>query len=62
MGDCHTVAGGTAGGDAKDQCTPQSSAFHIGRHPKAWFAMCGSIFKSDRTVSAVIIFRTSERI
>lgn len=63
LGDCHILAGGTAGEDAKDQCTPQSSALQVGRVTQMHgFVMCGSIFKSNRTVSVIIILRTSECI
>lgn len=37
LGDCHILAGGTAGEDAKDQCPPQSSALQMGSHPNPWF-------------------------
>lgn len=55
IGRCHIFAGGTAGEDAKDQCPPQSSALQTGVTQIHGFVMCGSIFKSNKTVSAVII-------
>lgn len=35
--DCHILAGGTAGKDAKGQCPPQSSALQTVSHPNPWF-------------------------